>query len=158
MPCILVRILDNPVCFSGCLSTTHVPAGQTFPWPCRGGGFVVGSGKEVGGVLCGSTPEDTVSSGAIRDESRSSTRVLRLSLRGCVRATVVGANPRDGPASPVALFLSLIPFHSPMRRTRPTSLPPSCYQRSVCAPSFLAPREAHCSRLRRRAITPVIRL
>ena len=23
-PCILVRILDNPVCFSGCLSTTHV--------------------------------------------------------------------------------------------------------------------------------------
>lgn len=91
------------------------------------------SGRRVGRMLCGSTPEDTVSSGAIRDESRSSTRVLRLSLRGCVRATVVGANPRDGPVSPVALFLSLIPFHSPMRRTRPMSLPPSRYQRFVCA-------------------------
>lgn len=69
-----------------------------------------------------------------------------------------GRTPRDGPVSPVALFLSLIPFHSPMRRTRPTSHPPFCYQRFVCAPPFLAPRETRCSRLRRRAITPVIRL
>lgn len=111
------------------------------------------SGKEVGRVLCGSTPEDTVSSGAIRDESRSSTRVLRLSLRGGVRATVAGANPCAGPVSPVALFLSLIPFHSPARRARSTSLPPCRYQRFVRAPSFHSSLQPTT-----RAITPVIRL
>lgn len=110
------------------------------------GSLAVGSasrrpGKEAWRVLCGSTPENTVSSGAIRHESRSSTRVsMALPPRVAVVCVLPssGPNPRDGAAvSPVALFLSLIPFHSPMRRTpsRPTSLPPIRYWR-FRVPSF----------------------
>lgn len=36
-PCILVRILDNPVCFSGCLSTTHVQRFSLFYAPSSEG-------------------------------------------------------------------------------------------------------------------------
>lgn len=77
-----------------------------------------GKRKDARRVLCGSTPEDTVSSGAIRDESRSSTRVPRPLPRGrTVVWVLLSSNPRDGASFfPVALFLSLIPFHSPMRR------------------------------------------
>jgi len=126
VPCIFVRILDNPVCFSGCLNTTHVPAEQTFPWSCRGRRVrrwvSVATTRE--GSLEGALrfhPPRTVSSGAIRDDSRSSTRVPWLFLHvshGCVCTTIVEANPVTGAVSPV-LFLSLIPFHSPMRRTPP---------------------------------------
>lgn len=46
--------------------------------------------------------------------------------------------PVTGAVSPVVLFLSLIPFHSPMRRTpsRPTSLLLFHYRWFVRAPSF----------------------
>jgi len=56
----------------------------------------------------------------------------------CVQ-TSSGRTPVTGPVSrSVALFLSLIPFHSPMRRTllRPMFLPLSRNRRLVRAPSF----------------------
>jgi len=88
---------------------------RLFPSRVVVGGFVVGSASRWPGeawrVLCGSTPEDTVSSDAIRDESRSSTRVPWLSLRvsrGCVRANVVGANPCDGASFSQRRTISLL--------------------------------------------------
>lgn len=88
-----------------------------------------GKRKDARRVLCGSTPEDTVSSGAIRDESRSSTRVSRPFPRGRALVCVpLSSNPRDGASFfPVALFLSLIPFRSPMRRFLSLSLFLSIY-------------------------------
>lgn len=102
VPCILVRILDNPVCFSGCLSTTHVPAEQTFPWSCRGGGFVVGSASAAVGERspegCSAVPPPrTRCHQAQLGTSLGHQRVYHgFPSRGCVRVAVVGANPRDG--------------------------------------------------------------
>lgn len=96
-----------------------------------------GKRKDARRVLCGSTPEDTVSSGAIRDESRSSTRVSRPFPRGRALVCVpLSSNPRDGASFfPVALFLSLIPFRSPMRRF--LSLSPSSSQSTILLSFFL---------------------
>ena len=50
VPCILVRILDNPVCFSGCLSTTHVPVCPGFSLFVRGFVHVEGDGGSAQGA------------------------------------------------------------------------------------------------------------
>lgn len=91
-----------------------------------GGGGEGGEERRSKGALRFHPPEDTVSSGAIRDESRSSTRVPRPLPRDRALVCVsLSSNPRDGASFfPVALFLSLIPFHSPMRLSLSLSLPP----------------------------------
>lgn len=130
-----------------------------------------GERKDARRVLCGSTPEDTVSSGAIRDESRSSTRVPRPFPHGrAVVCVPLSSNPRDGASFfPVALFLSLIPFHSPMRRFLSLSSSQSTIPLSFLFLSFLSFHQyvrlsffilsckARCIRLHS-AITPIIRL
>lgn len=105
---------------------------RLFPGLCRGG-FVIRhialvegqsggnkEGRKYVGCFAVPPPEDTVSSGAIRDESPSSTRVVRLSFQS-VRIVCVcvycRTTPGDGASfSHRIISLSLIPFHSPMRR------------------------------------------
>ena len=127
VPCIFVRILDNPVCFSGCLNTTHVPAEQTFPWSCRG--------RRVRRWVSVATTREGSLEGALRfhpprgrcHQAQLGTtlghqRVYHGFSFTCRMVVCVQPSSRrtpvTGAVSPV-LFLSLIPFHSPMRRTPP---------------------------------------
>jgi len=155
VPCIFVRILDNPVCFSGCLNTTHVPAEQTFPWSCRGRRVrrwvSVATTRE--GSLEGALrfhPPRTVSSGAIRDDSRSSTRVPWLFLHvshGCVCTTIVEANPRDGGSfsCTISLLNSVsFPYETHSASTYVSPSPPLAMIRLYFFVPFY---EARCSRL-----------
>ena len=110
---------------------------RAFPFSCEGSSTSWGMARrrrteeeerKKRGQSCGFTPEDTVSSGAIRDESRSSTRVPsllslreRITTSTCVCVCLADRiTPLWSPLlSPIALFLSLISFHSPM--TLPSS-------------------------------------
>jgi len=128
---------------------------RLFPGRVVVGGFVVGSasrqpGKEVWRVLCGFHPPRTVSSGAIRDDSRSSTRVPWLFLHvshGCVCTTIVEANPRDGGSfsCTISLLNSVsFPYETHSASTYVSPSPPLAMIRLYFFVPFY---EARCSRL-----------
>lgn len=147
-PCILVRILDNPVCFSGCLSTTHVRRFSLFEEPrslVRGGGT---RGRNRSAVspprtrchqaqLGMSLGHQHVYQAFFPDESAS---------RWATLPSLFLCSPL---LSPIALFLSLISFHSPTRDAANLSL----FLSLLLSPS---PSFVHFPRCC--TITPVIRV